>query len=337
MSNPTLFTNPKPVHLFYSYSHEDEQLRDELEKHLMVLKRRGIITDWYDRDIRAGDEWNREIDGHLNTADIILLLISADFLASDYCYSIELTHALQRQANGSARVIPIILRPVDWSGAPFGKLQALPTNAQPITLWANRDQAFENVAKGIRAMIEQPRHKARPAMAVIPPAHDQPVNPTNDDKALSSGTIIAVPPTAWLIGHVGSLFLTGISLSPLVTIGTIGGVLCIILVMLLSVSLTNTMSTLRVPQLIRLAIYFLLAGLIPGLVGLTLWLFGCAAGGNTVVSEIIGCGEGTKLIWKLIVVLSSAVALTGASFEMVIDLLGTRFKNRTRKQSSNNG
>jgi hypothetical protein len=97
MSNSTRFTNSKPIHLFYSYSHKDEQLRDELEKHLMALKRQGIIMDWYDRDIRAGDEWSREIDEHLTTADIILLLISADFLASDYCYSIELAHALPRQ------------------------------------------------------------------------------------------------------------------------------------------------------------------------------------------------------------------------------------------------
>ncbi len=337
MSNSTRFTNPMPVHLFYSYSHKDEQLRDELEKHLMALKRQGIIMDWYDRDIRAGDEWSSEIDEHLTTADIILLLISADFLASDYCYSIELAHALQRQKDGSARVIPIILRPVDWSGTPFGKLQALPTNAQPITLWTNRDQAFENVAKGIRAMIEQPRHKASPPIAVIPTvtAPEPPVIPSSEAKALSSWAIILVPATAWLIGHVGSLLVTGTPMSPFVIIGTIGGVLCTILVMLLSVSLTNTMSMLRSAQLIRLALYFLLAGLLSGLVGLILWLFGCAGGGNTLLAQLFGCRETTTLIWKLTVALSSALALAGASAEMLVELLGTRFKNRARKELSN--
>src|SRR5690242_9935490 len=105
-----------PPEVFYSYAHKDEALREELETHLSMLRRQGHISGWYDRNIDAGIEWAQEIDEHLNTAQIILLLISADFLASDYCYSVEMQCALQRHEAREARVIPIILRPVSWEG-----------------------------------------------------------------------------------------------------------------------------------------------------------------------------------------------------------------------------
>lgn len=148
-------SSTKAIQVFFSYAHEDEDLRNEVEKHLTILKRQGIISSWYDRDITAGTEWAGEIDTHINTADVILLLISSDFLASDYCYDIELKRAMERDANREARVIPIILREVDWQGAPFGKLQALPTNAKPVNNWAIRDQAFADIARGIRKAIEE--------------------------------------------------------------------------------------------------------------------------------------------------------------------------------------
>jgi len=150
-----MFTKPKPIEVFYSYSHKDEGLRDELDSHLSILRRQGVITGWYDRRIGAGREWEGEIDTHLNTADIILLLISADFLASDYCYDVEIKRAMERHDAGEAHVIPVILRPVFWKGSPFGKLQALPKDARPVTTWANRDKAFLNVAQGIRAAVEE--------------------------------------------------------------------------------------------------------------------------------------------------------------------------------------
>jgi hypothetical protein len=140
-----------PIKVFYSYSHRDEQLRKELNTHLALLKRTNVITSWDDRDINAGKEWEKEISGHLNRANLVLLLVSADFIASDYCYSIEVECAMERHESGEARVIPIILRPCDWSSAPFGKLQALPRDAKPVTLWANQDEAFLNIAQGIRA------------------------------------------------------------------------------------------------------------------------------------------------------------------------------------------
>ncbi len=154
-NEPTSGAFTKAIEVFFSYAHEDEDLRDELAKHLSILKRQGVITAWYDREISAGTEWAGEIDAHLNTARVILLLISADFLASDYCYDIELTRAMERHTEGEARVIPVILREVDWKGAPFGKLQALPKNAKPVTNWANRDAAFTDVARGIRKAVEE--------------------------------------------------------------------------------------------------------------------------------------------------------------------------------------
>jgi hypothetical protein len=145
----------EPVEVFLSYSHKDEELRNELVKHLSALKRAGIITDWHDRKITAGTEWEGQIDKHLNSAKVILLLISADFLASDYCSGKELTRAMWRHSRKLARVIPIIVRSVDWKGSPFAKLQALPTDAKPITSWANRDEAFTDVAQGIRRAVTE--------------------------------------------------------------------------------------------------------------------------------------------------------------------------------------
>jgi hypothetical protein len=141
--------------VFYSYSHKDEALRDQLQTHLSLLKRQGVISNWHDRRISAGREWEGQIDGHLNSARIILLLISADFLASDYCYDIELTRAMERHEAGESRVIPVILRACDWHYATFGKLQAVPKDGEPVTSWQNIDEAFSDVAKGIRAAANE--------------------------------------------------------------------------------------------------------------------------------------------------------------------------------------
>lgn len=150
--------NPQPtnpIEVFYSYAHEDEKLRDELKKHLSNLKRQGVITDWYDRDILAGKEWDTEIKQHLDSSKVILLLISPDFMDSAYCNDVELKRAMERHEAKEARVIPVILRPVDWKGAMFSKLEALPTDAKPIASWDDRDEAFLDVTKGIRKAIAE--------------------------------------------------------------------------------------------------------------------------------------------------------------------------------------
>jgi hypothetical protein len=139
--------------LFFSYSHKDEDLRDQLEVHLSMLKREGLIDAWHDRRIIAGDEVDGRIDENLERADVILLLVSPDFLASSYCYDKEMQRAMQRHQDGSARVIPVILRPCDWKNAPFGKLLAAPTDGKPVTRWPDRDEAFLDVAKHIRSAL----------------------------------------------------------------------------------------------------------------------------------------------------------------------------------------
>jgi hypothetical protein len=146
---------PEAIEIFFSYSHKDEDLRDELATHLSMLKRQGVIAAWHDREISAGTEWANAIDQHMESARVILLLISANFLASNYCYDIELKRAMERHESSEARVIPIILKPVDWSGAPFSKLQALPKNAKSITTWENRDEALLDVAQGIRKVVNE--------------------------------------------------------------------------------------------------------------------------------------------------------------------------------------
>ena len=146
-----------PLKVFYSYAAQDNDLRIKLDKHLALLRREGFIVPWYDRLILGGQEWSREIDVHLEAADIILLLISDAFLDSDYCYGIEMERALERHKEGSARVIPIILDHVDWLGAPFSHLQVLPTKGEPIVggRWSNENEAFKDVAKNIRKVVEE--------------------------------------------------------------------------------------------------------------------------------------------------------------------------------------
>jgi len=147
----------KALDIVICYAHEDETLRDKLIKQLYVLHRQGFVSLWYDRDISAGTEWAHEIDQHLNDAHIILLLVSPDFMASEYCYSIEMRKAIERHKRSEARVIPIILRPIHWQSTPLGELQALPSDAKPIvsSTWNNSDEAFFNVAEGIRKIVER--------------------------------------------------------------------------------------------------------------------------------------------------------------------------------------
>jgi hypothetical protein len=148
-----VLTAPGTIEVFFSYSHKDEKHKDSLLAHLSQLKHENKIRDWHDRKIGAGTEWAGQIDEHLNSAQVILLLVSSDFLASRYCYDVEMNRAMERHEAREARVIPIIVRPCDWHSAPFGKLQALPTDGKPVTDYKSRDEAFTVIAKGIRAAI----------------------------------------------------------------------------------------------------------------------------------------------------------------------------------------
>ena len=136
--------------VFMSYSHTDEELRHELEKHLAGLRRQGVISTWHDRRIGPGEEIHGQISAQLDSAEIILFLVSADFLASDYCYDGEMLRAMERHDEGTARVIPVILRPCDWLGAPFDKLKAVPTDGKPVVKHATLDDGFVEVAQAVR-------------------------------------------------------------------------------------------------------------------------------------------------------------------------------------------
>jgi Effector-associated domain 1/TIR domain/CHAT domain len=149
----------EPIEIFISYSHKDDELREELVTHLSNLRQQGKISAWHDRAIEAGSEWESEIKSRLESAQIILLLISPPFMASDYCYDIEMQRAVQRHDRGNARVIPIVLRPVDWKDSPISKLQALPKDAKPITQWGDRDAAFVDVVQGIRRAVDSLTNK----------------------------------------------------------------------------------------------------------------------------------------------------------------------------------
>lgn len=138
------------INVFLSYSHADESLRKQVETQLSMLKRQGVIETWHDRRIGAGTEFAAAIDEHVQSDHIILLLVSADFLASDYCVDIEMKRAMERHEAGQAIVIPVILRACEWHEAPFRKLTATPPNGKPIMQYADRDEALLEVARAVR-------------------------------------------------------------------------------------------------------------------------------------------------------------------------------------------
>lgn len=143
------------VYIFYSYAREDKKLRDRLEKHLSILKRLYLIAQWHNVEIDAQQEWEDSVDSYLDVADIILLLLSPGFMASDRSYNIQVKGALKRHEMGNARVIPVLLRPVFWQETPFAKLKMLPSNARPVVTWRDRDAAFVDVIQELQKVIRE--------------------------------------------------------------------------------------------------------------------------------------------------------------------------------------
>jgi hypothetical protein len=146
---------PSALNLFISYSHSDEAVKNELVKHLSPLKRQRLVAHWHDREILAGESWRSTISKNLVEADIVILLISIDFINSEYCYSIEMEDAPERAATGRAVVIPVIARSCMWKSSPFASLQALPTDGKAISTWQDRDEALTIVSEGIRLVAER--------------------------------------------------------------------------------------------------------------------------------------------------------------------------------------
>jgi len=141
--------------VFISYSHKDESHREDLEDHLSMLKRKDVISVWHDRKIKAGDDWKNKIDDNLEEADVIFFLVSPSFLASDYCFDIEVKRAMEKQAKGEAIIISILVRPCDWSDCEFSKFQAVPKDARPITKWEDKDSAWLDAVKKIKSVVTQ--------------------------------------------------------------------------------------------------------------------------------------------------------------------------------------
>lgn len=164
--------------VFISYSHKDEGLRDELEVQLSMLKRQGLIDTWHDRRMLAGDQLDWTISKELDEADIVLLLVSPDFLASDYCYKIEKARALKRHQQGTARLISVILRPCDWTHTDLAQYLVTPTDGRAVTQWPNRDEAFLDVVTSIRGAIGEIDAAQQPK-----PVHDHIEQPAREAAA----------------------------------------------------------------------------------------------------------------------------------------------------------
>jgi hypothetical protein len=143
------------IEIFFSYAHADEDMMNDVRRQLVIYERNGQILKWHDRKIPPGDEWKDQIDQRLNAAQIILLFVSPHFIESKYCYEIEGKTALRRHKAGTARVIPVILRPCPWNEAPFSKLEALPRDGKPISRWSDRDEACLDVASGVMAVVDE--------------------------------------------------------------------------------------------------------------------------------------------------------------------------------------
>lgn len=153
-----------PWRVFYSYSHRDAELRERLGTYLAPLKQQQKIIEWHDRQIEPGANWETEISSQLDAADLILLLVSADFLASEYCFGVEVEKAMARLKRGEVRVVPILLKPCLWEESRFSELQIIPRDAKAIASWSSADEALNEVASEIRQLVsESPPSVSKPS------------------------------------------------------------------------------------------------------------------------------------------------------------------------------
>jgi hypothetical protein len=151
---------PRTIEVFYSYAREDEAFVRQLEKQLAVLRRMGVVTTWHDRRIEPGSPWQQQIDAHLAAARVIVLMISSDFINSDYCWEKEVQVAMQRHALGTAVVVPIVLRDTAFlDKTPFGHLQMLPQDAVPVAQWPHPDQVWASIAKALGNVCLDMQHR----------------------------------------------------------------------------------------------------------------------------------------------------------------------------------
>jgi hypothetical protein len=152
----SLWMSGAQFRVFYSYSHADIRMLKRLRTHMAMLRREGLITEWSDREIEAGSQWRSEIERELEAADVILLLVSAGFLSSDFCYEEEMMRAVERARQGEVLLIGVMLKPVDgWERTPFAEFQLVPRDARPISKWSNADEAYSDAVERIRAALAE--------------------------------------------------------------------------------------------------------------------------------------------------------------------------------------
>ena len=172
-----------PLQIFCSYSHKDADLLDQFKAHTSILRRTGPVLTWTDREILPGSDWSREIASRLDSADIIVLLVSADFIASDYCHTKEMKCAMERGAAQEAKVVPVIVRPCLWQKAPFGHLQVLPPGGKAINNWPYRkqDSAWVEIAIGLSKIVEvaliRAQRRIESSAGITPPNLEKPWSP----------------------------------------------------------------------------------------------------------------------------------------------------------------
>jgi TIR domain len=185
-----------PVNVFLCYAPQDEELRGELETHLALLKRQGYVRSWSARRIGAGEEWRGAIDRHLEEAEVILLLVSADFLASDYLYDVELRRALERHRTERTKVISILLRPYDYAfkDSPLAEIEVvLPRNGVAVTSWPSHDAAFAEIAQELRLLLQQEGRAASGGIASNPRAAHLPRASGGWARARRCATLLRTP------------------------------------------------------------------------------------------------------------------------------------------------
>lgn len=159
---PPIPTGPVPLKTFVSYCHADTKLKDELLKHLAPLRRLLLVEHWHDGDISVGDKWEEKIWSQLRSADLVILLVTADFINSDYCYQQELKEAIDRHDAKLTRIVPVIGRNCLWHDLPFGNIQAA-LRGKAVRSLPDQDEALTEVAKEIKTVaLELQATRAQP-------------------------------------------------------------------------------------------------------------------------------------------------------------------------------
>ncbi len=188
--------NENTINIFIAYSREDAEILKKLRTNLKVLERTQNVNVWYDGEIEAGSDWEKSIKTHLYTADIILLLVTENFIASDYCYDVEMKEALSLHDQDKVRSIPIIAKECLWQDTPFARLQALPEDGKALTSsdWSNPNRPYLNVVEELRSICQDIRNKRKALSSDNPSSTTNEIinNPTSDESSNKKKILIGL-------------------------------------------------------------------------------------------------------------------------------------------------